>query len=459
MTFCTTLLYAQKDEEIVRGKSKKDVTFSPPTKGSLSLVSNIPDAQIFINNNLKGTTKDGKLTIPSIEKGTYKIEARHPDYSDFSQSVAVTPGKLALVNALMQPNFGYLVLPNVKQDATLKVEVDGKPLTDPAKNLQFKGTELYVKISPPGDHTVRILKGVRAIYNKKFTVKPESPKVDVPEPETATLIVQSDPPLAGAKVFVDGVYINNTNEKGVLRLADLSPDSHRIQIEDAKYKPYDYVVPVTTEKDTTLQAVLEKIIEYFDPFENLEKWDAPPAWKTGSQMLHVTGDKTLGLVKTIGYRTADVSFDFKLGAAGRASWVIRSDEDKKNYYLFSLNAPTPTTASLQAYVCKDGVLKMEKELRIYNPIEKNKWNHMRVKVEGNKISHFLTPSDATDFISIGLYEDSKNLFEFGTIGFATLGNEDFFVAGSFTVCPEIDGCRPEIKAPEPKTVVPPKKGE
>ena len=435
----------KKKVRVISDSPKKTVTYKPPTTGALALLCNTPNAEVFLNAKSQGTASaDGKFTLKSLSQGKYKLEVRAAEYQPFTKDISIAAGRSEAVAVELVPNFGYLTLSNVnlRPNSKYVVDVDGKPLEE--KNIQLQGKELQLKISPPGDHQVKVAQGTRTIVPAKlYKVDARIQKVEQVEPLKALLIVET---LPKASVYADDVFCGETSEDGTLTIDKLSPsEPHRIRIEANRYRTWESDVEVTTEEDTKLPIKLDAIIEYADNFFDLNKWDAPADWKAETQLLKVRGAQTIGMPKEVGFRNCEVAFDLQLVKGGRASWVIHAKDTKKDYYLFTLELSGPT-AMLKTFVCRDGIPGTPVQTDfIPVPVAEKKWHHFRILVEGNKISHLVTPNESPDEYSVSLFQDRDNTFPYGSIGFATLQGEEFWV-GAFVVCPEGAGCRPEMKA-------------
>jgi hypothetical protein len=437
----TNPVWAQKEVTVIEKKSKV-ATYHPPAAGSILLACNVPDADIFINNRPSGKAANSKFS-QKLQPGKYKVEVRSAEYTSFTRDVTIAAGRAEAIIAELKPNFAMLSLPNVKTKPGVKLAVEVDKQVLPETSYALNGTTLEVKVSPPGTHAIHIKQGARILYNSTVTLDAASTKVEVAEPAKAVLKIESVPT---AKVYADDVYCGDVSGDGTLVIDKLSPEeTHRVRVEADRFRTYETDLTLSTETDTLVKAKLEAIIEFADNFANLYKWDAPPGWAVETQLLKVTGTNTVGLTKDVGFRGAEVNFELRMKQGGRASWVLRA-KDEKNYYLFSLLAVTATSAQFETYICRDGNLGTPVQTDIIPvPLDGTKWSHFRITMKGNKISHFVTPSESPDESSISLFQDRDNLFPYGTVGFASLKGEEFYVGG-FVVCPDEANCHPEIKA-------------
>jgi len=73
-------------------------------EAALVVVSNPGSAQVYINDEPRGTTSsEGRLVFKGISPGDYRIRVGRSNYKDFIQSVEVKPGSATSVEARLQP--------------------------------------------------------------------------------------------------------------------------------------------------------------------------------------------------------------------------------------------------------------------------------------------------------------------------------------------------------------------
>ncbi len=438
----TSSASAQKEADVIIEKKVKTATYRPPSVGALVLATNTPTGEVFLNGQFHGPLRDAKFT-KRLSPGRYRLEVRAPDYVPLSREITIAAGRSEAVIAELKPNFATLSLPSLRLRPTPKpaVFVDGQPLDEARWRLE--GQRLEARISPPGTRAIQVKQGARLVYNATLKLEAAAAKVEIAEPPKAILRIES---LPTARVYADDVYCGDVSPDGALVIEQLSPDeTHRLRIEAERYRTFETDLAVTTEQPTVLRAKLEAIIEFADNFTNLHKWEAPPGWAVEQQLLRVSGSAfAVGLPKEVGFRGCEINFDLRIAQGRRAAWVARG-RDERNGYIFILEAPTPTACRIDTYLYRDGALGLPVQS---DPLplrfEAQKWNRIRIVARDNKISHFITPADSPDEISVALFQDRDKVFPYGAAGFASLPDATFYIGG-FVVCPEGASCRPEIK--------------
>lgn len=121
-----------------------------PANFSLSVRTNVPGAQVFINNQNRGRGNVNQ----SLPPGNYQVRVTAPGYTDYNVTVNLNQNQT--VNAVLQPAMGTLniIIPTNVLDlrvgnpqAQIKVFVDGSPQNGSTFQLT------------PGRHAVRISSG------------------------------------------------------------------------------------------------------------------------------------------------------------------------------------------------------------------------------------------------------------------------------------------------------------
>jgi hypothetical protein len=63
---------------------------------------NVPDATVWIDDLLAGSTKEWNREGHQLRAGFHRIEIRHPGYYSFFQEVDLPPGSRTVVNAKLR---------------------------------------------------------------------------------------------------------------------------------------------------------------------------------------------------------------------------------------------------------------------------------------------------------------------------------------------------------------------
>lgn len=74
----------------------------PANAIELRVECNVPDATVWIDDVLMGTTKDWSDKGRYIKPGFHRIEVRHPGYYSFFQEVELPPGSQTVVRATLR---------------------------------------------------------------------------------------------------------------------------------------------------------------------------------------------------------------------------------------------------------------------------------------------------------------------------------------------------------------------
>jgi len=80
------------------------VDTATPTVAALVVVSSPGTAQVYVNDEPRGTTSpEGRLVLKGLSPGDYRIRVGRGGYKDFVQSIEVKPGSATSVEARLQP--------------------------------------------------------------------------------------------------------------------------------------------------------------------------------------------------------------------------------------------------------------------------------------------------------------------------------------------------------------------
>ncbi|TVR58397.1 MAG: PEGA domain-containing protein [Spirochaetaceae bacterium] len=169
---------------------------------TLRVNSNVREAEIFVNNQRKGTGTHQE----SLAAGTYNIRVTAQGYSDFTTTVNLNSNQTVTAN-LQQVTFNLRVNTNVR---TATIYVDGDQM----------GTGSYAGSMPQGTYNVRV--AAEGYEDFSTTVNLNSNQVVTANLRQAmsgvSLLFPSsmfapglNDPLGQIEVYIDGDRINNPN--------------------------------------------------------------------------------------------------------------------------------------------------------------------------------------------------------------------------------------------------------
>ena len=71
--------------------------------GSITLQANVPDAEVNINDQSVGRTRDGALRMDGLQPGQYRVEIRRENYTPYMSTVTVVEGGDTAITAMLVP--------------------------------------------------------------------------------------------------------------------------------------------------------------------------------------------------------------------------------------------------------------------------------------------------------------------------------------------------------------------
>lgn len=234
--------------------SRSDV-YCPLTQlvatGSLYVVSNPTNAQVYLDTSYRGRTP---LTVNNIATGDHNIELDLSGYYDWKSTVTVPSGGTRTVSATMDPipvsNTGWIYISSSPGGATVLLDGSNAGQTPSSGSLKLNGIAA-------GDHTVKLqmsgyqdyTTGVNVVQSTVSQVSAILVPVGA-APATGGMSVSSTP--AGANVYVDNSFRGVTP----LTMNDISTGSHTLLIQLAGYQDYVSTVQVNKGATSTVAAAL-----------------------------------------------------------------------------------------------------------------------------------------------------------------------------------------------------------
>ena len=71
--------------------------------GSITLQANVPDAEVHINDQSVGRTRDGALRMDGLQPGQYRVEIKKENYTPHMSTVTVVEGGDTAITAMLVP--------------------------------------------------------------------------------------------------------------------------------------------------------------------------------------------------------------------------------------------------------------------------------------------------------------------------------------------------------------------
>jgi hypothetical protein len=244
----------------------------------------------------------------------------------------------------------------------------------------------------------------------------------------ANLLIKTEPE---AEVYIDHNYGGRANEKGELKVANLTPGRHSIMVKKNEYQPVERTHAFAVGA-SEMSLPLTRIVfspEFVDDFTaSTNAWNAPSTWqgKPGSLRVRGTG---IGLIKEAAFKDFRMEFDLSFVNGKGAVWIVRA-RDERTCYLFQLTGPKAQTPNVfRNFIYQDGQAKLLKVFRVPEDlsIAGDKF-HVIVEARGPEIKHSIRVKSnpkATQPQPFSLITDT--VFSHGRIGFGSIEDEDFII--------------------------------
>jgi hypothetical protein len=118
-----TIPHAQTEFQALAARADKLVArlSATSTGGAIEIQANVPDAEVNVNGQMVGTTRDGALRLEGLQPGSYRIEIHKDGYGPHVSTVAVTEGAETAITA---------VLSSIGATESLRVETETETGTE-----------------------------------------------------------------------------------------------------------------------------------------------------------------------------------------------------------------------------------------------------------------------------------------------------------------------------------------
>ncbi len=217
----------------------------------------IQGAEVLLDGVSVGLTNSlGMLTIPEVTAGSHTIEARKDGYSPDSATISV-PETTAITLALTRLVYTVTVTVTGSQISGASIYLDGSYVgaTDATGTLTI--TEVTA-----GSHTIEARKSGYESDSATISV-PETTSVTLtltpiaPPTYTVSVHVEGSGPIAGARVYIGGHFVGETDSAGNVTIVGVTAGTHTISAFKYGYEPASATisVPETTSVTLTLTPV------------------------------------------------------------------------------------------------------------------------------------------------------------------------------------------------------------
>jgi hypothetical protein len=182
---------------------------------NLSVESNVPGAEVFLNNDKKGKAP---IHIRNLVPGEYEVEV-------------VIGNQKAVKKVILEAGKGATLVADFKNLGFLSVTSEPSAATVSLDNME-SGTTPFTKQVPSGEYTVVVSKKGYKESQKRVIVKDnETEKMHVVlPPSTCSVRIFSEP--GNADVYLDGIHKGTTP----FLMKDVAGGTHLIKIEKEGYQ-------------------------------------------------------------------------------------------------------------------------------------------------------------------------------------------------------------------------------
>jgi len=213
-------------------------------KSLISVRTNPPDAKIrILDPSGEQVSAFEGPSAQTVVRGTYTLEASHPDFRTVQTDIQVTPGQV------------YIIVVEMSQGAFLgflhvKTDVPGAAVYVDSRDEGQVGTTPWGNVLPSGRHTVWVEKPGYTPVEQEVEINIGDKKVielTLERLQFGVLVVKAN--VLGAKIFVDEKFI------GVAPLeSDVAPGGHSLKVTAEGMK--DYVSDITVSRGQSTKALV-----------------------------------------------------------------------------------------------------------------------------------------------------------------------------------------------------------
>jgi serine/threonine protein kinase len=410
------------------------VTLSPKN-ATLSLSTNLPGAEVFIDNLSAGVTDaGGNFRSDGIQPGSRTVKVSKQGYQDkIAGPYVFKPGETVSIPITLV----------AAAAPTASVNISSTP---PGAELfidnQLRGNTPVRIVIEPGVHTLKLRKeGYREAPERSITLRAGDAREEPPFVlERARGTLQFDIQPEGATVTIGSTRIDTAKQKSY----DLDAGAYNIELSFPDYKPLPRQITVQDQKTLVIREVLERIpvaiaSSYNDAFLSLSNWNHPATWQANAalRLMRATGSG-FAILKDRDYDSFEEYFQIRINKGVMASWVIRW-QDSRNYCLIQINSARHTdkskTQTIYFYIYKNGTLVSNPQnINIPLPFGKNRDDVLQVatEVKGENIfvrAKLVSGSDVKEWVQLSHFTIPAGLLPLGKVGFFIQNDEELEIGG------------------------------
>lgn len=314
--------YSTIDQEIIVSPEKnlfpvelQKVSLSPVTIKSIP-----PDAAVYVDNDLKGTTELGFF----LYSGDYDLRIELPGFLTVQEMIKIrhsTSNSDNLFSYKLTKNKGFLSLQVIPSSATILINGEEKPYSSKMELT-------------PGAYTLTVKANQYSSFNEKIEIKlgETLTKVVNLEKNTGQLVLKTDPPNATVKV-------NKEIKKG--GNIELTPGVYEVEISAESCYPEIFTINV--QKGTTVEKSV-KLRQKTGAFQFTVKPLSAKSTlsKNGVEILTWEGIKIIDpiiegeydlVVKAKGYRTITKKIKIKEANTIKEDVILKEGVDASKGYI------------------------------------------------------------------------------------------------------------------------------
>jgi sulfatase modifying factor 1 len=238
----------------VRADTHTDVLIDlPPLMGSLGIGATVSDAQVWLDGQMIGETKAGRIIVASdLPMGPHRLKGTRSGHKDWEQEVQVRPDTRTDVLMSLQPLTGSLAI--AANVPGVEVWLDDQSIGETKAGRMIVASDL-----PMGPHRVKGGKAGHRDWEQEIQVRADT-RTDVVitlEPLTGTLAISAN--VADVEVWLNEQRIGATTPGRALVTAQLPIGDYRVKGRKNGHKEWERQVQVRADTRDDVVIILESL--------------------------------------------------------------------------------------------------------------------------------------------------------------------------------------------------------